>query len=308
MNKSSECSPVALFVYNRLSNLIKTIDALKLNELSAKTDLFIFSDGPKEVSTDLEAVKLVRDYIKNISGFRSVNLKLNPINKGLARSIVDGVTEVLEEYETIIVLEDDLVVDKAFLQFMNEALDKYVLDERVMSISGYIYPTSFRHLESSTFFLNYADCFGWGTWRRGWKYFEWDARTLYQKLKEKKLMNRFNFDFSYPYSLMLRKQFTPKSTSWAVRWYGAGVLNDKLTLFPCRSLVNHIGFEGGSHFKMASWLAGFMSSELLGSPIAVDNIEVKENAEARGLYRKYLFALTILMLINKLKTIFNFKK
>lgn len=304
MKRNLKCAPVALFVYNRLSYLIKTVEALKENDLSSETDLFVFSDGPKNAILDTKSVMAVRDYVSSITGFRSLHLKFSSVNKGLAKSIVDGVTEMLAVHNSLIVLEDDLVVAPNFLQFMNDALLRYELDERVMSISGYVYPINLSNTKSSTFFLNYADCFGWATWRRGWANFDWDAKNLYANLKKKKLLNKLNLEFSYPYSWMLKRQFSSNSTSWAVRWYASGVLNNKLTLFPKKSLVNHIGFNSGTHFFASSWIEGFMSSKLPADKVDVDSISVVENIAVRKRYRNYLRVLFILMIVNKVKNSF----
>lgn len=304
MKKNQKHAPVALFVYNRLPYLKKTVEALKLNHLSLETDLFIFSDGPKSSIADVKAVDEVREYVSKITGFRSLQLKFSPVNNGLAKSIVSGVTETLRSYNSVIVLEDDLVVAPNFLHFMNDALLRYELDERVMSISGYVYPINLANIKSSTFFLNYADCLGWATWRRGWANFHWDAEDLYIELKKKRLLNKLNLEYSYPYSWMLRKQFIANSTSWAVRWYASGVLNNKLTLFPYRSLVNHIGFSTGTHFLSSSWLEGYMSSVLPAFRVEVDKIKVNENVAVRRKYRNYLRILVILMIVNKVKNIF----
>lgn len=42
---------------------------------------------------------------------------------------------------------------------------------------------------------------------------------------------------------MLRDQIAGKNSSWAIRWYASAFLANKLTLYPGKTLVKHIGFD-----------------------------------------------------------------
>src|ERR1700681_1678952 len=114
-------APVALFTYKRPEHTKATLDALVRNTLAAQTQLFVFSDGPKNES-DSAAVESVRKLVRKTSGFASVTLIERRENMGLARSIIVGATELLDRHESIIVLEDDLVTSRNFLSYMNNAL------------------------------------------------------------------------------------------------------------------------------------------------------------------------------------------
>src|SRR5687768_3911355 len=131
-------SAIALFTFNRLSHTQQTIESLKRNELAKQSDLIIFSDGPRH-DGDLKSVEDVRAYIAAVDGFRSVSIVHKTSNAGLAKSVINGVTDVLKTYETVIVLEDDMVTSPFFLTFMNQGLSLYADDEDVISIHGYIY-------------------------------------------------------------------------------------------------------------------------------------------------------------------------
>jgi hypothetical protein len=238
-------APIALFVYNRIRHLRKTVEALIKNEIAEKSDLFIFSDGPR---TDADAGKVaeVRDYLKTIQGFKSVTISTRARNLGLSHSIISGVTEVVDEYGRIIVLEDDISASPYFLKYMNGALDLYRDCEDVISIHGYVYPV--RAELPETFFLRGADCWGWATWKRGWESFEPDGRKLLTELKGKKLEKQFDVNGSYPFTKMLKDQVAGKNDSWAIRWHASAFLRNRLTLYPGVSLVRNIGTdESGRH-------------------------------------------------------------
>lgn len=132
-------APIALFVYKRLDHTKRTIQALLANRLAQDTDLIVFSDGPR-TEQDKEKVEEVRSFVRTITGFKTIEINESPINNGLAKSIIHGVTKVLEKYDAVIVVEDDLVSSPFFLSYMNQGLSIYKMDEEVISIHGYIYP------------------------------------------------------------------------------------------------------------------------------------------------------------------------
>jgi hypothetical protein len=237
-------SPVVLFVYNRPWHTQQTIEALQKNELASESELFIFSDAAKNDSA-IDKVKEVRHYIKYINGFKKITIIEREKNWGLANSIIDGVTKIVNEYGKIIVLEDDLLTSPYFLKFMNEALEMYQNEEKVACIHGYIYP-----MENlpETFFIRGADCWGWATWKRGWDVFESDGQKLLDEVKQRGLQKEADFDNSYGYTKMLRDQINDKNNSWAVRWYFSAFLNEMLCLYPGKSFVQNIGNDdSGTH-------------------------------------------------------------
>jgi hypothetical protein len=232
-------SPIALFVYNRPWHTQQTIEALLRNPLAAESDLIIFSDGPR--AKDAEAVENVRKYIRSVEGFRSVTCHERPTNNGLAKSVIAGVTEVLRSYETIIVLEDDMVTSPHFLSYMNQGLSMYADNEEVICIHGYIYPIAPPLPQS--FFLRGAHCWGWATWRRGWKEYEVDGTKLLQEIRQRTLAREFDYDNAYPFTKLLEDQIQGMNDSWAIRWHASAFLKNRLTLYPSVSLVQNIGFD-----------------------------------------------------------------
>lgn len=264
------------------------------------SEFFVFSDGPKS-DTDKEKVLEVREYIKTISGFKRVNLVEREQRLGLANSIINGVTEIINKYGRIIVLEDDMVSSPYFLKFMNEALEFYKDEEKVISIHGYIYPVNAQLPE--TFFLRGADCWGWATWKRGWDLFEPNGRKLLHEIWKRKLQKRFDINGAYPYTKMLEKQIRGKNDSWATRWYASAFLKNKLTLYPGRTLIFNIGLDGsGTHCRVTT----VYDTEISKEPISIKNIPAEENTVALVGIEKYLrsvkpsFASLIIKKVNKL--------
>ena len=245
---SRDHAPVVLFAYRRPDHLEQSIAALAANPGAQSTQLTIYCDGPKSPAdqADVDRVRQIARSAENNGEFGSVTVIERDHNLGLAASVISGVTESLAVHDRVIVMEDDLVVSPDFLEYMNQALDLYQEDDRVISIHGYMYAVP--PVLPQTVFLRGADCWGWATWRRGWEYFEHDSKKLLKQIDASPDRIDFDFDGAFPYRQMLKDQAEGEIDSWAVRWYASAFLANKLTLYPGQSLVENIGQEGsGTH-------------------------------------------------------------
>ncbi len=239
-------APVVLFVYNRPEHTRKTIESLLKNALAEQTDLYIYSDGAKNKDAE-PLVKEVRQFIKEISGFKNIFVVERDINFGLASNIIDGVTDVVNSAGKVIVLEDDLLTSSNFLCFMNEALDKYENEQSVYAVTGYSFADGGR-VPESTYFLSITSSWSWATWRGKWSIFSRDSEILKRVISDESKIRDFNFDDSYDYVSMSKLQLDGKINSWAIFWYMSIFLKNGLTLFPAERLVRNIGYDGsGTH-------------------------------------------------------------
>lgn len=261
------------------------IEALSRNAEAGSSQLFVFSDAAASDAA-VAGVSEVRRLARTIEGYGAVEIVEQSRNRGLARSIIEGVTRLAKEFGRVIVLEDDLLPSPHFLRYMNDALNVHANDERVVSVHAYVYPID--GFLPETFFLRGADCWGWATWKRGWELFEADGAKLLNELEFRKLTRDFDFNGSYPYTQMLRDSIVGKNDSWAVRWYASAFLRGKLTLYPGSSQVQNIGADGtGFHvgrtrsFEHQSW----------GEPISVGKIPVEESGSSREAFARYLAGL-----------------
>jgi glycosyltransferase involved in cell wall biosynthesis len=275
-------APIALFTYNRPWHTMQTVAALRKNELADASDLVVYSDGPQN-DTARNSVAEVRKYIRAIDGFKSIRIVERENNAGLANAIIAGVSETVGEFGRVIVMEDDLISSPYFLRFMNDALNCYDCEDRVVSIHAYTYPVA--ETLPETFFLKGADCWGWATWKRGWEVFESDGAKLLEEIKAKKLTKNFDMGGVHPYTKMLKDQTTGKNNSWAIRWYASAFLKNKLTLYPGRCLVHNIGTDSsGTHCESVNYYDVSLADEA----IRVGEIDIVENDSARKAFQKYM--------------------
>jgi len=278
-------APIAVFAYNRPDHFRRVTDALAQNPEATASRLFVYSDAPKNAAA-AERVAQVRSHARSVKGFSSVEVIEQQLNQGVARSIINGVTDLTARFGKVVVLEDDLLPSPHFLRYMNDSLQRYADEDRVISVHAYCYPVAEKLPE--TFFLRGADCWGWATWSRGWDLFEADGRRLLSALQQRQLAHDFDFEGSYPYSQMLRDCIGGKNDSWAIRWYASAFLHGKLTLYPGSSQVQNIGADdSGIHvgstrfFQHAAW----------GDELEVGGIPVQESREARRAFARYLAGL-----------------
>lgn len=279
-------APIILFTYRRPEHTRQTVEALLKNKEAANSDLIIYSDGPKNEEAE-NGVNKTREYIQTITGFKSIQIIERAYNWGLANSIIDGVTSVINKYGKGIIVEDDLITSAYFLQYMNEALELYQNEKDVISIHGYMYPVKKRIPES--FFIKTADCWGWGTWKRGWDLFNPNAQALLDEIINKKKCREFDFNNSYPYTEMLKAQIRGEVDSWAIRWYASALIHNKLTLYPGRSLVFQNGMDGigGTHCGEETRYAVNLSQ----TPIMLKKLDIKESLKARKAITEYFVSL-----------------
>lgn len=233
-------APIALFVYNRPQHTARTLKFLKQNELAAESRLFIFSDGYKS-SADEKEVLEVRELIKNVEGFKSVEIIERPENMGLANSIIAGVSRLTRDYGQVIVFEDDLITSPHTLTYFNEALNLYRNNERVMHIGAYMY--NLKADLPETFFYRAATSWGWATWDRAWKQFEPNIDTLMSQFTPA-MKHAFSIENQMNFWKQMQDFKKGKNNSWAIRWYASIFLKGGLTLNPSQSLVNNIGHDG----------------------------------------------------------------
>lgn len=240
-------APIALFVYNRPWHTQQTVEALQRCEMAAKSDLYIFADGPKTCATEEQKAKIseVRKYIHTIDGFHSVTVEESETNNGLANSVISGVTKVIEKYSKVIVLEDDIVAHPFFLRFMNDALELYKANQKVFAISAtmerFIIPSRYKN---DVFLTHRFGSWGWATWADRWSIVDWEINN-YPIIKQstKKQIKHFCKGGADLWP-MLQAQYRGDIDSWAIRMGYNMSLQNKLCLRPVKSFVYNIGMDG----------------------------------------------------------------
>jgi len=274
-------TPVLVLGYNRPKHLERALIALSSNADSKFTDFYISVDGPKNI-TEESLVDECRKVAKLDYGFLSQKFLFSDMNQGLAKTVISKVSSILKISDSIIVVEDDLIVSKHFLKYMNLGLQTYRSEERVASIHGYQYPVG--KISKECVFLRGADCWGWGTWKDRWDSAEFNVDTLLSQFNVKS--NRKIFDlggYQSNYKL-LEKQKEGEVDSWAIRWHASMFIQNRLTLYPPESLVMNTGFDGSGIHKDSN---NHFYTELSNQSEWIFPTEIRESKIFKKLLIKY---------------------
>ena len=260
-------APVALFVYNRVDNTRKTLDALLANTLAKDTHLYVFSDGGKDPKS-WQQVNQVRAMLRQFKAqveregtLKSVTLIERPKNIYLERNITEGIAQVFQTHDRIIVLEDDILTSPYYLQYMNQAFDLYADIPKVMHVAGFTnlaLTTTETGKEKNAqhvgwfYFTPHMSGWGWGTWRD-----RWQQHFIHYKTREEALRGMIPEDLDaiqyggvFPCLKSLDKQPIPWDICWELAIYKAR----GLCLTPAYTLVRNIGLTYGTHFRAFSIL------------------------------------------------------
>lgn len=249
-------APVIIFNYNRPEHSLRTWEALAQNRFASETELYLYCDGPKEnasvemkqriASLHAQAQKYAID-APQAGKFKTVHVVCAEKNKGLANSIIDGVTEVINKHGRVIVLEDDLLTSPYFLKYMNEALDKYESYPSVFSVSANRPPMSKmqipRDYEYDVFVSLRPFSTGWATWKEKWEKIDWSLDYLADFLSHPEHVKAFNRGGD-DLTEMLCMQRDGKIDSWAIRYAFQHFYHHAVSILPCVPYVDNIGFDG----------------------------------------------------------------
>ena len=238
-------APIILFGFNRPDVFESTLTSLKNNPLADESDLYIFIDGPR-CNNDIEKINQVRQIAERVDGFKAKQIIISEKNKGLAKSIISGTTEIINKYGRAIVLEDDLYLSPSFLTFMNTMLDAYEKDERVFQISGFGTKVKIPIGYKCEYYLNTrAQSWSWATWRDRWNSVDWEVKN-YEAFKK---------DFNKQKQLLksgsdlveaIRAYKEKRADIWFICFMYNMFCQGKYSINPIRSLVRNDGFRPDS--------------------------------------------------------------
>ena len=274
-------SPIIIFSYNRKTKLNNLIKSLKKNKEFKYSKIYIYQDfyKPKENDKNIKKVKNTIFFLKKI---KETNFKIVFRNKnfGLAKNIILGVTEILKIHKSAIILEDDLIVSKNFLNFMNKSLNFYKNKKKVWHINGWSFNIfEANKLEHDNYFLSFPSSWGWGTWQDRWKYFEKNSEKILKK-ENPTSIKKFNLDNSYNFFSQIERNRKQTIDTWAIFWYYSIFKKKKLCVYPKKNLILNNGFnKNATNTKYPNTL---FDNKILCKKINVDyslNNICKENFE-----------------------------
>lgn len=281
-------APVTLFVYNRADNTKKTLDALLANTMAKDTDLYVFSDGGKDplswqkVNEVRHLLHLVKAEAEQTGALKSMTIVERPENFYLERNITEGIAQVFEQHDRIIVLEDDICTSPYFLEYMNRAFDLYQDNPQVMHVAGFTHlsllnplcPTEGNNGQPPVpfYFTPHMGGWGWGTWRDRWQnhFVHYATRAEALNGMTDNDINAIQYGGAFTCLKSLDKQPIPWDICWELAIYKA----HGLCLTPGHTLVRNIGLRSGTHFRSFDLLQHYLyDREPMKHPLPLTRVE-----------------------------------
>lgn len=285
-------APIVLFVYNRLEHTQQTVEALQKNQLASESKLYVFADGPKLTATEeqKQRVREVQSYIKGITGFKDVIVEVSPHNKGLANSVIAGVTKIVNLHGKVIVVEDDIVTHPFFLRYMNDCLDIYQDRQDIFMIGGFgcniRLPLKYKE---DVYVIHRACTWGWATWKECWDKADWSVSNYNKMYNDINLQEKFNRGGGDMFP-MLVDQMNGKIDSWGIRWDYCMFMYDALCVYPTKTMCINVGLDGsGVHcgYMPDNYVAPMYNSGIYNISLN-KNIRVNEKiAKEAGYFKSH---------------------
>ena len=234
-------APIVLFTYKRLEVLIQSLDSLKRCPEAVFSDLIVISDY-QATASDRDKVDAVRQYLPSISGFKSIEIIEREKNYGVDYNIIEGIKMMSARFPQFIVIEDDLVVEKGFLTFLNMALQYYENHKEVVTVTAFSWVNAIpNNYLFDVYFAKRTNPWGWATWSNRINTVDWELKDQEEFLRDAKIQNKFN-EWGSDRSRMLINTIQNKIRAWDIRLDYDQFKNNTTTVYPVASLVKNIGF------------------------------------------------------------------
>jgi hypothetical protein len=199
------------------------------------TSVYVYSDGPRRASDE----PLVESLRQSIRGLALPNLILveRERNLGLARSVVEGVSELCRQFGRAIVLEDDQLPVPATLRWFNQALDAYAEDVRVGAVSGEMIDVPAIRRHGRGVFLGHPASSSWAVWHRSWVMYDPECADWAEWMRLPDYRERFRARGAMRFEHMMRDHLAGRSQSWAIRWHASLAKHRLLVLHPPQAIA-----------------------------------------------------------------------
>lgn len=289
-------APIVIFAFNRPQSLQRLIESLKLNILYKESEVFVYVDGPR-LPEERDKVNAVIDIAKEITS----NVIVSSVNKGLGTSIIHGVSTIIEKYGKVIVLEDDLICTPNFLSYMNQALDFYEKDNRIISVCGYgLKIRRPKGYTSDVYLSGRSSSWGWATWKDRWAQVDWTVRDWAEFSVDRARRKAFNRNGSDMYA-MLKNYMEGRNHSWAIRFCYSQFKLGMYSITPFLSKIDNEGFGNDATNCRQSYSRFKAEMDITGSTVFSFDKDIDPNKDIeKACYYYHSIRLRIYSKIRKI--------
>lgn len=234
--------PILLLIFNRKDSALMVVDEIRKQR---PKHMYVAADGPRIGNMeDLQKCEDTRKAILEAIDWEcDLKTFFRDENRGCGYAPAEAISWFFDQVEYGIILEDDIIPSKTFFPFCKELLIKYKDDEKVMSIAGTNFVSQTFKSKDSYYFTNYAGGWGWASWKRAWKCYdynisEWEKLDIKKKIRKKFSKEGYAF-WEEAFDLVCNKNI---DHIWDYQWAFSKMVNDGVGIIPSVNLTTNIGF------------------------------------------------------------------
>lgn len=270
--------PVLLIFFTRPDTFSKVFEAVRK---ARPSKLFLACDGPRDNRPDdIAKIEECKKIASNIDWECEVYTNYSQENLGCGVRPQSAITWALSIVDRIVILEDDCVPDETFFPYMAELLEKYKDDERIGMVSGLNHLRTWNCDKYSYCFTRTAAIWGWGTWARVWKDYDYTVESLQSPYIQQLIKKQITFDRAKDAKVKLWLRTTERVKSgenisyWDSQFGYLKMYKGYLSIVPRTNLIHNIGVgESSTHANSnisLEWKKGmlhFIPTENIETPL-----------------------------------------
>ena len=266
-------TPILFLVFNRPQPTTKVFAAIR-DQRPAR--LYVAADGPRlEKPGEWKLCAEARSVLNQIDWDCEVRTLLRDDNLGCGQAVSQAITWFFEQEEEGIILEDDCLPDPSFFPFCAEMLARFRENDRVGSISGDNFFPPALHSAQPYHFSKYAQIWGWATWRRFWKKYDFHLTGELEAWEE--IIRKINpIEIQARYWIEIFKAMKSGSIdTWDYQVMFSAWRSGMVHIYPSRNLILNIGYGAdATHTNFDSPVSRLTTSSIkdygVTLPVAVD--------------------------------------
>lgn len=255
-------TPIILLVFNRPDTTKKVFE--RIAQIKPRK-LLVVADGPRrDQPGEAERCRSARAIVDHVDWDCQVLKNFAKTNMGCAARVSSGLDWAFGLVGEAIVLEDDCVPDPSFFHFCEDLLSKYRNDSRIMAIGGMNFQFGHKRTEYSYYFSRYNHCWGWASWRRAWRHYDFEMK-LWPEVRDSGWLEDLLLDSTAVtyWTTIFQRVYAGHIDSWAYRWLFACWVQSGLAILPNVNLISNIGFgPEATHTKRVGILANLPSEPM----------------------------------------------
>lgn len=239
------CPPVIFIAFNRPDKTRLVFDEIRR---AKPQQMQVVVDGPRNAhETDRDKRAEVLSIVHEIDWDCEVEYDVSDVNLGCKERVASGISNAFNRFDQAVILEDDCLPSQDFFRFTRAALDRYACDTRVMHVSGTCFPkppTVYNNQASTCYLSKYPFSWGWGTWKRAWKFYDGEMRAWTNEESRRAITKMMDSDLELEkWSLRFQKALSGQVSAWDWPWQLSLWSQSGLTIVPKSNLVKNIGFD-----------------------------------------------------------------